>query len=72
MAEQAKKGKPVMAENTGSQSSVTPQMRETGEQSVAQARKAYEQYATTTDASSARWKFRLDKLGPAHERSTSG
>ena len=44
-----KKGKPVMAESTGNQPSVTPQMRETGEQSVAQARKAYEQYATTTD-----------------------
>ena len=49
MAEQAKKGKPVMAESTGNQSAVTPQMRETGEQSVAQARKAYEQYATTTE-----------------------
>ena len=38
-----------MADKTETPSAVTPHLREAGEQSVAQAKKAYEQYSTTTE-----------------------
>ena len=72
MAEQAKKGKPVMAESTGSQSAVTPQMRETGSKASLKHERLMSNMRRPLNAFSARWKIRLDKLGPAHERSTSG